>query len=68
MKTSRPLDSHRDRMLRQIRNKRKIAVKKEDTSTKLLKLVGMSSPGLGRIYLPGSWIGRKVIVTLVKRK
>jgi hypothetical protein len=34
----------------------------------VVKTVGKSSINLGRVYLPGSWIGHDVIVRLVKDK
>lgn len=33
----------------------------------ILKRVGKSSENSGRIYLPGSWIGKRVRVTLNKK-
>jgi putative transposon-encoded protein len=39
---------------------------KPTTTRALTKTVGRNSKNSGRIYLPGSWIGHKVIVTLVK--
>jgi hypothetical protein len=34
--------------------------------TKLVKRVGKNSNNLGRIYLPGHWIGKKVKITLLE--
>jgi putative transposon-encoded protein len=48
-------------------NKRK---QRKSTSSKtivVLKRVGRSSDNSGRIYLPGSWIGKTVRVTLIEK-
>ena len=48
-------------------NKRK---RRKSTSSKtivVLKRVGRSSDNSGRIYLPGSWIGKTVRVTLIEK-
>jgi hypothetical protein len=34
--------------------------------TKLVKRVGKNSDNLGRIYLPGYWIGKKVKITILE--
>jgi hypothetical protein len=34
--------------------------------TKLVKRVGKNSDNLGRIYLPGHWIGKKVKITILE--
>ncbi|MDQ6667485.1 MAG: DUF2080 family transposase-associated protein [Thermoproteota archaeon] len=34
--------------------------------TKLVKRVGKNSDYLGRIYLPGHWIGKKVKITILE--
>jgi hypothetical protein len=34
--------------------------------TKLVKRVGKNSDNLGRIYLPGHWIGKKVKLALLE--
>lgn len=34
--------------------------------TKLVKRVGKNSDNLGRIYLPGHWIGKKVKITIIE--
>jgi hypothetical protein len=34
--------------------------------TKLVKRVGKNSDNLGRIYLPGHWIGKKVKITVLE--
>ena len=34
--------------------------------TKLVKRVGKNSDNLGRIYLPGHWIGKKVKIALLE--
>jgi putative transposon-encoded protein len=34
--------------------------------TKLVKRVGRNSDNLGRIYLPGRWIGKKVKITILE--
>jgi putative transposon-encoded protein len=34
--------------------------------TKLVKSVGKNSDNLGRIYLPGHWIGKKVKITILE--
>jgi hypothetical protein len=39
---------------------------KQQVVTKLVKPVGRNSDNLGRIYLPGSWIGKKVEIVLLK--
>jgi putative transposon-encoded protein len=42
----------------------------KSTSSKtivVLKRVGRSSDNSGRIYLPGSWIGKTVRVTLIEK-
>jgi len=33
---------------------------------KLVKRVGKNSDNLGRIYLPGHWIGKKVKITVLE--
>lgn len=38
---------------------------KQQVVTKLVKPVGRNSGNLGRIYLPGNWIGKKVKITLL---
>jgi putative transposon-encoded protein len=46
---------------------RRIMPKKEQhVVTKLVKPVGRNSDNLGRIYLPGNWIGKKVKITLLE--
>jgi putative transposon-encoded protein len=39
---------------------------KQHVVTKLVKPVGRNSDNLGRIYLPGNWIGKKVKITLLE--
>ncbi|HYT01959.1 MAG TPA: DUF2080 family transposase-associated protein [Candidatus Acidoferrum sp.] len=39
---------------------------KQQVVTKLVKPVGRNSDNLGRIYLPGSWIGKKVKIILLE--
>jgi len=39
---------------------------KQQVVTKLVKPVGRSSHNLGRIYLPGNWIGKKVKIILLE--
>jgi len=39
---------------------------KQQVVTKLVKTVGRSSDSLGRIYLPGNWIGKKVKIILLE--
>ena len=34
--------------------------------TKLVNRVGKNSDNLGRIYLPGHWIGKKVKITILE--
>jgi putative transposon-encoded protein len=34
--------------------------------TKLVKRVGKNSANIGRIYLPGQWIGKKVKITILE--
>jgi len=40
--------------------------KQQQVVTKLVKPVGRNSDNLGRIYLPGSWIGKKVKIILLE--
>jgi hypothetical protein len=40
--------------------------KEQQAVTKLVKRVGKNSNNLGRIYLPGHWIGKKVKIALLE--
>jgi putative transposon-encoded protein len=40
--------------------------KDQKVLTKLVKRVGKNSDNLGRIYLPGHWIGKKVKITILE--
>jgi hypothetical protein len=39
---------------------------KQEVVTKLVKSVGRNNDNLGRIYLPGNWIGKKVKIILLE--
>jgi hypothetical protein len=41
-------------------------LRQEQVVTKLVKRVGKNSDNLGRIYLPGHWIGKKVKIALLE--
>ena len=48
-------------------NKRKQRKSRSRKTIAILKRVGKSSENSGRVYLPGSWIGKTVRVTLKKK-
>ena len=48
-------------------NKHKQRKSRSRKTIVILKRVGKSSDNSGRIYLPGSWIGKTVTVTLKKK-
>jgi putative transposon-encoded protein len=48
-------------------NKRKQRKSRSRITSVIHKRVGRSSDNSGRIYLPGSWIGKMVKVTLEKK-
>ncbi|MGB6671149.1 MAG: DUF2080 family transposase-associated protein [Candidatus Nitrosopolaris sp.] len=48
-------------------NKRKRRKSRSKTTSVIRKRVGRSSDNSGRIYLPGSWIGKTVKVMLGKK-
>ena len=48
------------------KTRRTMLGKDQKVVTKLVKRVGKNSDNLGRIYLPGHWIGKKVKITILE--
>ncbi|MGC2667988.1 MAG: DUF2080 family transposase-associated protein [Candidatus Nitrosopolaris sp.] len=48
------------------KTRRTILGQDQKVLTKLVKRVGKNSDNLGRIYLPGPWIGKKVKITVLE--
>jgi hypothetical protein len=48
------------------KTRRTILGQDQKVLTKLVKRVGKNSDNLGRIYLPGHWIGKKVKITILE--
>ncbi|MRN41897.1 MAG: DUF2080 family transposase-associated protein [Nitrosopumilales archaeon] len=48
------------------KTRRTILGQDQKVVTKLVKRVGKNSDNLGRIYLPGHWIGKKVKITILE--
>ena len=48
------------------KTRRTILGQDQKVLTKLVKRVGKNSDNLGRIYLPGYWIGKKVKITILE--
>ncbi|MGB7954893.1 MAG: DUF2080 family transposase-associated protein [Candidatus Nitrosopolaris sp.] len=48
------------------KTRRTIIGQDQKVLTKLVKRVGKNSDNLGRIYLPGHWIGKKVKITILE--
>jgi hypothetical protein len=55
----------RRRISKKTRRTRTVLRQEQQVVTKLVKRVGRNSNNLGRIYLPGPWIGKKVKITLL---
>jgi hypothetical protein len=48
------------------KTRRTVLGQDQNVLTKLVKRVGKNSDNLGRIYLPGHWIGKKVKITILE--
>ncbi|MFZ0896865.1 MAG: DUF2080 family transposase-associated protein [Candidatus Nitrosopolaris sp.] len=48
------------------KTRRTVLGQDQNVLTKLVKRVGKNSDNLGRIYLPGHWIGKKVKITVLE--
>ena len=48
------------------KTRRTVLGQDQNVLTKLVKRVGRNSDNLGRIYLPGHWIGKKVKITVLE--